>query len=100
METVWYKKSNPDTLIGPTVGSNGISAGGISQGAMPTVQTAPFMPSANASTVQPQQVASVAAASTGQISTGAANPNAPAQKSALFRHNQGLQMHNLCFYFC
>ena len=79
METVWYKKSNPDTLIGPTVGSNGISAGGISQGAMPTVQTAPFMPSANASTVQPQQVASVAAASTGQISTGAANPNAPAQ---------------------
>jgi len=79
LETVWYKKSNPDTLIGPTAGSNGISAGGISQGAMPTVQTAPFMPSANASTVQPQQVASVAAASTGQISTGAANPNAPAQ---------------------
>lgn len=79
LETVWYKKSNPDTLIGPTAGSNGISAGGISQGAMPTVQTAPFMPSANASTVQSQQVASVAAASTGQISTGVANPNAPAQ---------------------
>ena len=69
LETVWYKKVNPDAL---GAFSNGISAGG-GMGTVsftPAVQTAAFVPNSqsNMTAVQPQQVASVNA--TGQLPQG------------------------------
>lgn len=69
LETVWYKKVNPDTLISS---SNGISAGGVATMPFtPAVQTVAFVPNSqsNMTSVQPQQVASVNATVQQQAAT-------------------------------